>query len=123
MKQALYRTLQLTVATAMAVSLIAGCDKETNTPAVTASATAQDAKLALLKDISGVWSSSSAIGLTTIQYADNRLQILQGDTPLAVTLGDVDPGEETVNVNTVVNRKEEILTPARSGTRITRLTT
>ncbi|WP_250473488.1 hypothetical protein [Caballeronia sp. GAFFF1] len=110
MKQALYRTLHLTVATAMAVSLIAGCEKEANTLAVAPSATAQNAKLALLKDVSGVWSSSSAIGLTTIQYSDNRLQILQGDTPLAVTLGDVDPGEETVNVNTVVNRKEEILT-------------
>ncbi|WP_250452917.1 hypothetical protein [Caballeronia sp. ATUFL_M2_KS44] len=110
MNKALNRTLRLAVAAAMAASLLAGCDKANNSSAVSSSATVQDAKVALLKEISGVWSSSSVAGLTTIQYADNRLQILQGDTPLAVTLGDVDPSEETVNVNTVVNGKEEILT-------------
>lgn len=108
MNKALNRTLRVAVAAAIAVSLLASCEKGTSPLANSSSNLAQDQKVALLKDISGVWNSTA--GLTTIQYADSRLQIVQGDTPLAVTLGDVDPDAETVNVNTVVDRKEEILT-------------
>ncbi|SAL55215.1 hypothetical protein AWB70_04717 [Caballeronia cordobensis] len=103
----------------MSVSLLSGCDKPSSpasspspsasTPAAPNSAI-QERKIALLREISGVWNSSAPVGLTTIHFADNRLQILQGDTPLAVTLGDVDPDAETVNINTRSGGKDEILT-------------
>ncbi len=94
----------------MAISLLTACDQSKSPSNTKPASVAQDGKIALLKDISGVWTPTATPGLTTIYYADNRLQILHGDTPLAVTLGDVDPGEETVNVNTTAHGKEEILT-------------
>jgi hypothetical protein len=119
MKKALNMSLRLSLAAAVTVAFLAGCGKETNSATSAqpvpensnaANSAGQERKLALLKDISAVWNSTTSDGLTTINYADNRLQIMQGDRPLAVTLGDVDPDNETVNVKTVVNGKEEILT-------------
>ena len=107
----------------MVISLLAACDQSKSPSNSVPASAPQDGRIALLKDISGVWTPTATPGLTTIYYADNRLQILQGDTPLAVALGDVDPAEETVNVNTVARGKEEILTSAESGTPITPPTT
>jgi hypothetical protein len=113
MKHLSNRPLRLAAAAAMVISLLAACDQSKNPSNTTPASVAQDGKITLLKDISGVWTPTATPGLTTIYYADNRLQILQGDAPLAVTLGDVDPAEETVNVNTVARGKEEILTIRR----------
>jgi hypothetical protein len=110
MKHLSNRPLRLAAAAAMVISLLAACDQSKSPSDTTPASVAQDGKITLLKDISGVWTPTATPGLTTIYYADNRLQILQGDAPLAVTLGDVDPAEETVNVNTVARGKEEILT-------------
>ncbi|GJH28014.1 hypothetical protein [Caballeronia novacaledonica] len=110
MKHLSNRPLRLAAAAAMVISLLAACDQSKSPSNTTPASVAQDGKITLLKDISGVWTPTATPGLTTIYYADNRLQILQGDAPLAVTLGDVDPAEETVNVNTVARGKEEILT-------------
>jgi hypothetical protein len=119
MKKALNISLRLSLAATVAVAFLAGCGKETTSATSAqpvpenlnaANAASQERKLALLKDVSAVWNSTASDGLTTINYADNRLQIMQGDRPLAVTLGDVDPDNETVNVKTVINGKEEILT-------------
>lgn len=113
MKHLSNRPLRLAAAAAMVISLLAACDQSKSPSNTTPASVAQDGKITLLKDISGVWTPTATPGLTTIYYADNRLQILQGDAPLAVTLGDVDPAEETVNVNTVARGKEEILTIRR----------
>jgi len=113
MKHLSNRPLRLAAAAAMVISLLAACDQSKSPSNTTPASVAQDGKITLLKDISGVWTPTATSGLTTIYYADNRLQILQGDTPLAVALGDVDPAEETVNVNTVARGKEEILTIRR----------
>ncbi|MDR5746834.1 hypothetical protein QCE73_27050 [Caballeronia sp. LZ029] len=113
MKHLSNRPLRLAAAAALVISLLAACDQSKNPSNTAPASVAQDSKITLLKDISGVWTPTATPGLTTIYYADNRLQILQGDTPLAVTLGDVDPAEETVNVNTVARGKEEILTIRR----------
>jgi hypothetical protein len=113
MKHLSNRPLRLAAAAAMVISLLAACDQSKSPSNTTPASVAQDGKITLLKDISGVWTPTATSGLTTIYYADNRLQILQGDAPLAVTLGDVDPAEETVNVNTVARGKEEILTIRR----------
>ena len=110
MKHLSNRPLRLAAAAAMVISLLAACDQSKSPSNTTPASVAQDGKITLLKDISGVWTPTATSGLTTIYYADNRLQILQGDTPLAVALGDVDPAEATVNVNTVARGKEEILT-------------
>jgi len=110
MKHLSNRPLRLAAAAAMVISLLAACDQSKSPSNSVPASAPQDGRIALLKDISGVWTPTATPGLTTIYYADNRLQILQGDTPLAVTLGDVDPGEGTVNVNTVARGKEEILT-------------
>ena len=113
MKHLSNRPLRLAAAAAMVISLLAACDQSKSPSNSVPASAAQDGRIALLKDISGVWTPTATPGLTTIYYADNRLQILQGDAPLAVTLGDVDPAEETVNVNTVARGKEEILTIRR----------
>lgn len=73
------------------------CD---NKPSQSSSVVAADPRAtALLKDVSGVWSSSD-LGIVTIAYNEptKSLQFLLGDTPTVMRLGDVDADSETVNL-------------------------
>jgi len=73
-------------------------------------ASAQDSKIALLQDISGVWNSPSEGALVTINYSNSTLQMLSGNTFLPITLGDVDAGQGTVNLHVSRNGAQEIWT-------------
>lgn len=55
-------------------------------------------KRELLESISGVYAFSDGEGTISLNYANNAMSILVGDAPFAVTLGDVDVNNGTVNV-------------------------
>lgn len=53
--------------------------------------------VALLQDVSGVWSTSDE-ELITIDYRDDKLRIVVQDDPKDIQLGEVDPDNETINL-------------------------
>ncbi|WP_246327030.1 lysozyme inhibitor LprI family protein [Burkholderia guangdongensis] len=98
------------VAFCTAALVLSGCDKN-NAPSAPTSNSAADAKVALIKDISGVWNPSDSSGLWTLNYSDNRLQTIFGDTFMPVTVGDIDTTNETVNLKvTIPGGGEKIMT-------------
>jgi hypothetical protein len=108
----------LAIATISVLALF-GCDDNRHVGATSpvSSNHAQDLqnrKVELLRDASGVWNPSRDDGLLTINYADNRFQMILGDSFIPVTLGDTDPDNETINLRVTQDGKPAIWTLRKS---------
>lgn len=57
----------------------------------------------ILAEISGVWKAKGKTGLLTINYSDSRFSLLLDDMPIAVTVGNIDNQNKTVNLNVTLN--------------------
>ncbi|SAK55515.1 hypothetical protein AWB76_02181 [Caballeronia temeraria] len=103
-------------AAAMAFALSACHDKNPDrpapeTPAQKAAALAQRKK-DLLDSVSGVWKPLEGDGLLTVYASAGKAQMADGDDPLPVGLGDVDPDNQTVVIKINWATRDELRTLA-----------
>src|SRR5712691_5405375 len=57
----------------------------------------------LLNEISGVWRARQDGTMISFVYTASRLRLLIGDSPVDVTLGEIDQTNKTVNLNIRLN--------------------
>lgn len=57
----------------------------------------------LLEETAGVWRAQRDGTMVSIIYSDKKLSMLIGDTPIPVSLGDIDNNNKTINLNITQN--------------------
>jgi hypothetical protein len=106
-----------TAVAAIAVTLSACHDKNPVTPVASKTDTSlqQAAELAqakknLLDGVSGVWKPYDGDGLLTVYAATGTAQMAEGNEAMNVTLGDVDPENQTVVMKVIGATRNELRT-------------
>jgi hypothetical protein len=108
-------SLRLALSVAVLAVTLSACHKETTTTTPTDSPAQRAAELAQRKKevtdaVSGVWKPSDGEGLLTFYASAGKAQMADGDDVVPVTLGDVDPDNQTVVIKISWATKDELRT-------------
>lgn len=63
----------------------------------------KEEKRGILDEITGVWRAKNDGAMISLVYSDKKVRMFIGDSPMSVTLGDIDNENKTVNLNVRAN--------------------